>query len=86
MVGRQVRAWGFSFPARGNRLIANGYQQLPLTQAAAESGNSVITSMVVAAPTTKAKVKTVRAKILFMVVIPFLQAYTVPRFEPGRCD
>jgi hypothetical protein len=38
------------------------YQQLPLTQAAAESGNSVITSTVVAAPTIKAKPKAIRTK------------------------
>jgi len=37
-----LRAWGFSFPARGNRLIADGYQQLPLTQAAGESENSAL--------------------------------------------
>ena len=54
---------------RSNRLIADGYQQLALTQAAGESGNSVITSMVVTAPTIKAKPKAIRAKRLFMVVM-----------------
>jgi hypothetical protein len=46
------------------------HQQLALTQAAAESGNSVITSTVVAAPMTKAKPKTISAESLFMAVTP----------------
>jgi hypothetical protein len=56
-------------------LFTNGYQQLALAQAAAESVNSVITSTVVPALTISAKPKTIRAKSLFMVVIPFVAGF-----------
>jgi hypothetical protein len=45
------------------------YQQLALTQAAAESGNSVITSIVVVGPATKAKPKTTMAKSFLFIVL-----------------
>jgi len=72
--------------AVGGRNKRANIQQSDVLQAVAASENSVIASMVVAAPIAKAKPKTTMAKSLFMAVIPFCDAATMQRLRPARCD
>ena len=70
-------------PKSPTRKVACFSGHWAVATAAVESGDSVITSTVVPAPTTKVKPKTTRTKSLFMAVIPFLHVPMVQRLQPG---